>query len=140
MTSVRVETHAGLRRIVGRYILFQIPELLLAAFGLVLLVALDVLAVRWGWILFALWIGKEVVLFPLVRKAYEPSDPGASSRLAGVTGVVIDRLDPEGRVRVGPELWRARLAVGSAPAEPGQHVRVTSVEGLTLCVERQEPG
>lgn len=141
MTSVRVETDSGVRRVLGRYVLFQIPELLLAGTGLVVLVGLDVLTARWAWILFALWIAKEVVLFPLVRKAYEPSDPAATSRLIGATGVVIERLDREGRVRVGPELWRARLvAEAPAPVEPGEFVCVTSVEGLTLWVEPRRSG
>ncbi len=141
MTSVRVETHADIRRVLGRYVLFQIPELLLAGTGLLVLVGLEVLTARWGWILFALWIAKEVVLFPLVRKAYEPSDPTATSRLIGATAVVIECLDREGRVRVGPELWRARLvAEAPGPIEPGESVCVTSVEGLTLWVEPRRNG
>lgn len=119
---------------ISRYVLFQLPELLLVGMALMLLVGLGVLTVNVGWLLFALWIAKEVVLFPLVRRAYEPSDPSATAPLVGATAIVIDRLDLTGTVRVGPELWTARLEPGNEPADVGSTVCVKSVEGMTLHV------
>ncbi len=125
---------SGLRTVLSRYVLFQLPELLLVGMALLILVGLNVLSVNLGWLLLALWLLKEVVLFPFVRRAYEPSDPGGTAALLGATGVVTQRLDLAGTVRIGPELWTARLEAGSDPAEVGTTVCVKSVEGLTLHV------
>jgi membrane protein implicated in regulation of membrane protease activity len=51
--------------------------------------------------------------------------------LVGRTAVVAERCDPEGTVRLGGEIWRARC---EPPAEPGQPVEVAAVDGLTLLV------
>ena len=58
--------------------------------------------------------------------------------MVGATAQVRTRLDPEGQVWVEGALWRARLLpdAGSAAASVGETVRVVSVEGLTLMVER----
>jgi membrane protein implicated in regulation of membrane protease activity len=125
---------SSLRRVVSRYIRCQLPEGLLVSLVVLLLVGLGVVSVNVGWLLLALWLGKEVVLFPFVRRAYEPSDPSGVASLLGVTGVVINRLDPAGTVRIGPELWTACLEVASEVAEVGTPVRVESIEGLTLHV------
>ncbi len=125
---------SDLRTVVSRYVLFQLPELLLVGMALLVLVGLNVLTANLGWLLLALWLLKEVVLFPFVRRAYEPSDPSGTAPLLGATGVVTRRLDLAGTVRIGPELWTARLEAGSDPAEVGTTVCVKSVEGLTLHV------
>jgi membrane-bound serine protease (ClpP class) len=39
-----------------------------------------------------------------------------------------------GRVRVRGEIWQA---VSNAPLQPGDHVRITNVEGLTLTVRKE---
>jgi membrane-bound serine protease (ClpP class) len=54
--------------------------------------------------------------------------------LVGEAAEVFQALDPEGRVRLRGEIWRAR---SSAPAAAGERVRVTGVNGLTLEVERE---
>jgi membrane-bound serine protease (ClpP class) len=53
--------------------------------------------------------------------------------MVGQTATVIDALDPEGRVRLYGEIWRAR---SSEPVPEGAPVRITAVHGLTLDVER----
>jgi membrane protein implicated in regulation of membrane protease activity len=132
--------HRFLRSSLGRYALFQLPELIIGAAVLAVLVHEDVLTTRWGWLLFALWVLKEIVLFPFLRTAYEPSDPSPASKMIGKAAVVIARLDLQGTVRVGPELWGARLSPGSDPVEAGVEVCVKAVEGLTLHVEKRPPG
>ena len=124
--------------IVARYALFQVPELLLVGIGLVALAGLGAVTVNVAWLLLGAWIVKEVVLFPFVRRAYEPSDPSGIAHLIGVDATVTGRLNPNGRVRIGPESWTARLPTGSVPAEVGATVCVKSVEGLTLHVELPE--
>ena len=83
----------------------------------------------------ALWVIKDVVLFPFVRIAYQTGSPGGASRLLGARGTAQDALKPSGYVRISSELWRAELHPGSPPVEPGDRVRVLSVHGLTLLVE-----
>jgi membrane protein implicated in regulation of membrane protease activity len=55
--------------------------------------------------------------------------------LVGAHAEVVERLDPEGRVRVAGELWTARSSDGGH-VEPGASVRIVRLEGLTLFVER----
>jgi len=53
---------------------------------------------------------------------------------AGMVGrhaVVVERLSPEGRVRLGDELWSA---VGDTTVETGHEVVITAIEGLTVRV------
>jgi membrane-bound serine protease (ClpP class) len=52
--------------------------------------------------------------------------------LVGAAGEVTEACRPEGWVRVRGELWRARCEAG---ADPGDRVRVRTVDGLTLVVE-----
>jgi membrane-bound serine protease (ClpP class) len=52
--------------------------------------------------------------------------------MVGKRGVVINDLWPEGQVKVGGELWRARCEGG---CESGTDVVVRRVDGLTLVVE-----
>ncbi len=85
----------------------------------------------------ALWVAKDAVLFPFLRAAYGPHERGGVHDLTGARGVAVDRLAPDGYVRVGAELWRAELRGGVA-VDAGQAVRVRAVRGLTLEIEPDE--
>jgi membrane protein implicated in regulation of membrane protease activity len=52
--------------------------------------------------------------------------------LIGARAEVVSPCRPTGQVRLAGELWQARCEAG---AEPGETVRVTGREGLTLLVE-----
>ena len=52
--------------------------------------------------------------------------------LVGKTAMAVGRLMPEGQVKVGGEIWRARCAGG---CEAGTAVVVRGVDGLTLVVD-----
>jgi membrane-bound serine protease (ClpP class) len=52
--------------------------------------------------------------------------------LIGTRGEALEACDPEGRVRLRGEIWRARCPAG---ASIGDAVRVTAVDGLVLEVE-----
>jgi len=70
-----------------------------------------------------------------------PADARAivgADALVGAVATARDRLDPEGYVRIGHELWRARVRGGAV--EKGGAVRLLEVRGLTLVVERTQPG
>jgi membrane protein implicated in regulation of membrane protease activity len=127
------------RRVLRRYLLFQLPDAAAGAVVLALLVNFDVISPPVGWVLFAVWIGKEIALYPLVRRAYEPTPETVTELLIGRTGVVTAALDENGFVRVGPELWRARSAPGAAVAPVGTVVRVDAVDGYTVEVSPEPP-
>ena len=126
---------APTRRVLARYAMFQIPDLLLASSVLYGAVHWFGLETRWAWLGLAAWLAKDVVMFPVLRLAYEPDGQGGPETLVGGLGVAEDRLDPEGYVRVGPELWQAQLAAPGDPVAPGAAVRICAVRGLTLQVE-----
>ena len=122
--------------VVGKYLLFQVP-------GWLIVGGLAYAAHRWlglhgGLAAAALlaWAVKDAVLFPFVREAYTVEPRPAAGGMLGATAVAEEPLAPEGVVRVGPELWRARLAKGEAPVAAGESVRIVAVEGLTLRVSR----
>jgi membrane protein implicated in regulation of membrane protease activity len=52
--------------------------------------------------------------------------------LVGKTGIAASDLWPEGQVKIGGEIWRARCAGG---CDAGTSVVVRAIEGLTLVVE-----
>jgi membrane protein implicated in regulation of membrane protease activity len=122
-------------RTVLRYALFQIPGL--AVLGVLLLVAnrLNILPPWAAWCIFALWILKDLLLFPLLWRSYSTSPAGLKNTLAGQEGHVRDRLDPRGRILVHGVLWQAEVVEGRAPAEAGSVVVVREMRGLTLVVE-----
>ncbi len=82
----------------------------------------------------ALVVLKDVALYPMSKRALESRPHNGSGALVGRRGVAEAPMAPgsEGRVRIGPEVWRARLAVDASPVEAGAHVRVASVNGLLL--------
>ncbi len=65
-----------------------------------------------------------------LRAQRRPATTGAAG-MAQRRGTVVDRLAPDGMVRVEGELWRARA---DRAIETGEMVEVTGVEGLTLRV------
>jgi membrane-bound ClpP family serine protease len=119
----------------ARYVLLEIPGWFAAGIVLTLLVRYWELSPRIALLLFGLWVLKDFALFPVLRVAYEDGSPNATDAMIGSLGTVRERLDPDGWVLVGAELWRAELAAGQAAIEPGTAVRVLAVRDLTLRVE-----
>lgn len=66
-----------------------------------------------------------------------PHKPSNVDAIVGRTGIVTVRVAPNeaGQVRVDGEVWRAVLSLSATGAiDPGQSVRVESIEGVTLTV------
>ena len=57
-------------------------------------------------------------------------------QMIGEEAVVIEDLDPEGKVEIMDEIWKARS--NGKKFSIGKKVRVTGVEGLVLIVEDPE--
>ena len=127
---------AGSRsRTITRYTLFQIPDLILLSLGLAAAVRWWGLPVLAAYGLVALWLVKDVIMFPILRIAYESDSASGVDAIYGALGVVTQPLAPVGYVRLGPELWKAELASGSGSVLKGSAIRVVEVRGLTLVVE-----
>jgi len=127
---------ASTRRVFARYLAFEAPSWVLLVVVLVVLVRVWDLSLRVAALMLALWVVKDLALFPALRIAYEPAGgSGGAENLIGTLGTVSVDLDPEGWVRIGAERWRARVARDQSPLPAGAAVRVTSVNGLMLRVE-----
>jgi len=123
------------RRTIVRYTLFQIPDLILLCLGLAAAVRWLNLPVIAAYGLVAAWIAKDIILFPVLRIAYESNGSSESRGVRGALAVVTQPLVPAGYVRLGSELWKAELASGSGSLPVGSSIRVVEVRGLTLIVE-----
>jgi len=121
-----------------KYILLQLPVIVLLA--IILLVIrrwVDIpLWLIWGIVGF--WAVKDIAMFPVVWRAYDQSRPGDATSIVGMQGVAKDRLAPSGYVQVRGELWRAEVMNGGSSIKKGERVRVMEIEGLTLLVQAEE--
>ncbi len=121
-------------RTFSKYVFMQIPGLLAAALvlgGLSLFAGLP-RGMAIG--LFCLWLAKDLSLYPLLRRAYEPGVRTGAERLVGLRGVARQQLAPRGYIFLRGELWNAEIEPGSAPIAPGCPVRVLAANRLTLTV------
>ena len=124
----------SISRAAMKYLILQLPGAVFFVIALTLIRRWVNLPAWLFWGLIVLWVGVDVVLFPFVRKAYEPQ--GGENPIIGALGVVENRLSPSGFVRIGGERWKAHVLEGSMPIDQGEPVRVSAIEGLTLIVER----
>lgn len=124
------------RKIVMRYAAFQLAGVIV--FVLVLLAVRYFfydLSLRMFLLLTFLWVLKDVLLYPLVWRAYDWEAGGKELSMVGMTGTAQGSLDPEGYVFVRGELWKAMLEPGSECVEQGGGIRVKGKRGLLLLVE-----
>jgi membrane protein implicated in regulation of membrane protease activity len=121
-----------------KYAFFQVPGWVGAAIVLMVLVEWFHLPPWMALGLFALWVIKDIALYPIVRTAYESDVKTGVEQLVGEKGVAQDRLDPRGMVRVRGELWRAEAEPEGQRIEPNTKIRVTAARGLTLIVSAKE--
>ena len=110
-----------------------------AAAGLVLLVlwAFDISIPIWTVVVLALALGGVAFVFhrSVVPSFHRRRVAGAEG-MVGLSGEVIEPLQPVGVVRVKGEYWKAESENGEVPA--GKTVEVSSVKGLVLRVRRRE--
>ena len=129
------------RKTVFRYTAFQIPSLLLLLVILYFLGRFFSLSPLSALLIVAIWILKDILLFPFLSRYYRPSASSTVERLVGREGTVSSDLNPYGYIRLGMELWRAKPASDSDPLQKGDRAVVVSVKGFTLYVKRlSSPG
>jgi inner membrane protein len=134
-------------------VLLLIAEIIAPGFFLVFVGAAAIATGLFA-LLFGLSLPMQLALFALYtlvavmvgRKVYggtpaESSDPLLNDRAARLVGKVVTAVEAidehNGRVRVGDSEWSAR----GGPANTGERVRITGIEGncLTVEPERQLP-
>ena len=87
--------------------------------------------------LFGLLVLKDAIVYPFVRRAYEPVGNNRVEDLIGHRAEVRRELSPVGYVWLRGELWQAEADGGGDSIAPGNRVRVVGARGLTLIVERE---
>ena len=112
------------RKIIIRYSLFQIPSLLIV----ILLVftvnhwyRLDNVIIM---IIILLWVLKDILIFPLVWKAYSLKDRDKSKTILNEIGTAIDTINPRGFVKINGEIWQAELVQSGDPIYKSELVDV----------------
>jgi membrane-bound ClpP family serine protease len=109
------------------------------AVGLVLLVlwAFGISIPIWTAVVLALALGGIAFVFhrSVIPSFHRKRVTGAEA-MVGLSGEVIEPLQPVGVVRVKGEYWKAESENGEVPA--GKTVEVSSVKGLVLRVRRRE--
>lgn len=123
-------------QIVVRYVLLQMPALVLLILMLALVQRWVSLPAWFIWGLISFWIAKDVILFHFTWRAYDRSHKGSANSMIGLQGIAENRLAPSGYVHVHGELWQAEVVENSFPIEKGESVRIYGNRGLTLLVHR----
>jgi membrane protein implicated in regulation of membrane protease activity len=81
---------------------------------------------------------------PLIARRFmvaEASHTIGARSLVGRSGHVLQTVtENDGRVKLGGETWSARTAGGAVQCQPGQQVRVVSIEGATVIVTSDTSG
>ncbi|MCH8890940.1 MAG: NfeD family protein [Myxococcales bacterium] len=122
-------------RTLVRYTLFQIPGLILLGLGVAAAVRWWNLSVFIAYGVVVVWIAKDVIMYPILRVAYEAGDSSGVEGIHGAFGVVTQPLVPSGYVKLGSERWKAELVCGDGTVSVGSAIRVVELRGLTLIVE-----
>ncbi len=118
---------------IKRYILFQIPELLITFFVLV------IIRHFFGfpfWIIVAVIVGaviKDIIMFHYTWTAYIVHSPEDYANVKGKLCTAVDNFDKAGMVNVNGELWKART---EQPVKKGDELIVQKIDGLELFVEK----
>jgi membrane-bound ClpP family serine protease len=127
--------HRPTLRIAAKYFLLQLPGQV--AFVLILLLFRQWVAVptylTWG--LVGFWVVKDIFLFPVLWRFYDPNHYPDRFRMIGRKGVALTPLNPDGYAQVQGERWQAGIADGQPPIEQGATICVVAITGLKLTVK-----
>jgi membrane-bound ClpP family serine protease len=132
---MRVKLREIPARIYLRYILLNIPAIVLIILALILAQHWITMPIWLPLTIIFIWLIKDVILFPFVWRAYDWDRSGRLRSMIGKQGITRERLAPTGYVLVQGELWKAESAEADQPIESGKFVRVVKMEGLKLYVE-----
>jgi membrane-bound serine protease (ClpP class) len=126
-------------KILLRYFLLQLPGIFFIAALIILLYLIKAVSFKVIWIVLAVWIIKDIVLYPLIWKSYDLSPNPGKASMIGRRGVALEAINPTGYVLVNGESWSARLKNKKSVIRKGEPVYVSDVQGLTLVVRPLTP-
>ncbi|SDB60005.1 NfeD-like C-terminal, partner-binding [Desulfonatronum thiosulfatophilum] len=127
------------RTTVLRYALMQIPGVALVGAGLWFLHSVLGLSERSAWMLMLLWLAKDTLMFFFVWPAYQANVGDGWYSLVGLRGEVRGEMHPEGYIRIGGVLWKAKADPKTCPIPPGTVIEVVGREGIKLIVRPLPP-
>ena len=125
----------GSARVLMKYLLLQMPMLLLVIVGLFLARRYLGLPAWAAWGGPVVWLAKDMLLFPLVWRSYDDRKTNNAHSMSGVQGRAVEMLNNSGFVLVCGVLWRAEVAGARRPIHKGEQVRVHGSRGLVLLVQ-----
>jgi membrane protein implicated in regulation of membrane protease activity len=118
-------------------LLFQIPQWFFLALFLWFLADRNAVPLWASRGFFVIWIVKDLVIFPWVRRAYANDAKTGTEELIGANAIAQERLNPEGFVKINGELWKARIDPVDQTVSPNSILKVRAANGLTLIVETE---
>jgi membrane-bound serine protease (ClpP class) len=121
-------------KILLRYFLLQLPGIFFIAALIILLYLIKAVSFKVIWIVLAVWIIKDIVLYPLIWKSYDLSPNPGKASMIGQRGVALEAINPTGYVLVNGESWSARLKNKKSVIRKNDPIYVSDVQGLTLIV------
>jgi len=123
------------KAILLRYILFQTPDTVIFIIVLLILNRFINISSELFWGLIAFWLLKDIITFPLLWRAYAGSVSDSRYSLIGAEGIVMEKCDPRGFVRVRGELWQAEVTEEGACVNKGEVIEVTGSTGIILLIK-----
>lgn len=128
LTLIRAVT-AVITMIIEQAAIYAVWRWLFPELGVVLPLWVLVLAM-------SAWFVTGIILFILGTNVLGKKELTGISSMVGLQGVVNERLDPEGTVKINAELWNAAALEGDI--EPGETIIVTGEDGLKLIVKKKD--
>jgi membrane protein implicated in regulation of membrane protease activity len=123
---------------ITKYFLIQIPGWIVAAILLFWGWRLTWVPAQWALGIFAVWVAKDYIIYPLVRIGYEMNTKTVIEHLIGQRGIAKEILNPKGYVEVRGELWQAEIGTGKEAIPSGRSIIVTTVRGSRLIVSPED--
>ncbi len=115
-----------------RYVLFQIPELIITL--LVLIIIRHFFDFPF-WIMLLIILAsilKDIIMFPFVWKSYLVPDKEDQANIKGQVCIATEDFEEKGMVRVNGELWKA---ISLKPVKKNDRLLIKKINGLALFVE-----
>jgi membrane protein implicated in regulation of membrane protease activity len=122
-----------MKKPVVRYILFQLPEIILTILLLQVIYYFYCYPLWIFWIIISAFIIKDIVLFYKTWPAYVVHKEEEFTKIKGKTGIANADFDKTGYLNINGELWKA---VVNEPVKKGDSLIVTDVKGLMLKASR----
>ncbi len=124
-------------KMIGRLIIAVVTtvleEAVLVAVVLWGLPELDIYIPLWGLIaIMVVWAANAVFFYRIGSRALRRRPVSGLGSVVGERGKVVSPLAPDGVVRIGDELWEARVVTGRI--DVGEKVTVVEQDGLKLIV------